>query len=91
MSLDIFATPKTHKRKISDEFIFCRVPALLFSVFYLLTYSFKETSKKKRELRETGGPDITLLEMLRFFGFLPLLKSEITPKNGNLHLILKIR
>jgi hypothetical protein len=29
--------------------------------------------------------------MLRFFGFFALLKSEITPKNGNLHLILKIR
>jgi hypothetical protein len=33
----------------------------------------------------------TLLKMLTFFGVFALLKSEITPKNGNLHLILKIR
>ncbi len=33
----------------------------------------------------------TLLKMLTFFGFFPLLKSEIIPKTGKLHLIFKIR
>jgi hypothetical protein len=38
-----------------------------------------------------NGRSTTLLKMLTFFGVFALLKSEITPKNGNLHLILKIR